>query len=219
MSEVPYPKAIIFDWDNTLVNTWPAITVALNKARATYGLETWGMEEARVKSARALRVSFPEWFGDDWEAAREIFYDCYNAEHVGRLVAMDGAESLLKFTCEKNIPALIVSTKKNILLNEEVDHMGWRHFFKSIIGSMDAPFDKPNRAPVDMALDQAGLAIDNKNIWFLGDTHADVECALRSGCRTVLVNNPNEAVRLGIKWSFSDCNEVKNALYNHLSSK
>ncbi len=217
MIRLPYPKAIIFDWDNTLVNTWPAITVALNKARSAYGLETWTVEEARVKSARALRVSFPEWFGDDWKDARDIFYDCYHKEHATRLVEMDGAESLLSAVQDANIPAVIVSTKKNTILNTEVDHMGWRPYFKAIVGSIDASHDKPHPAPVVMALREVGLKIGDEPIWFVGDTHADVECALRCSCMPVLVNNLSESICLGIKWSFSDCNEVKKTFISSLT--
>lgn len=219
MTEFPFPKAIIFDWDNTLVNTWPAITIALNKARAAYGLETWDVEEARLKSARALRVSFPEWFGDNWEDARDIFYESYNEEHTKSLEAIPGADSLLTFLKEEGIPAVIVSTKKNTLLNAEVDHMGWRSYFGAVIGSMDAPQDKPHHAPVDVALSLAGIEFKRKSIWFVGDSHADVECALRANCRPIIVNNAKESKRLGIKWSFSDCNALKKKLYSHSSSK
>lgn len=209
-----WPRAILFDWDNTLVDSWVAIADALNLTRSTFGLDTWTVDEARVKSARALRDSFPEWFGAEWENARDIFYARYNEVHAQLVRPMPGADDLLAFLTEGKIPLGIVSTKKNILLHEEVENLGWNRHFLAIIGSMDAPKDKPDRAPVDMALSQMGIALDNPSVWFVGDSHADVECALRSGCTPILIGPKAEAERLGIKGSFSDCNTMKNSLYS-----
>lgn len=212
--KVKLPEAILFDWDNTLVDSWVAITDALNLTRSTYGLETWAVDEARVKSARALRDSFPEWFGDEWEKARDIFYARYHAVHAQLVRPIPGAEELLAFLHEGKIPLGIVSTKKNILLREEVENLGWNHYFRAIIGSMDAPKDKPDPAPAIMALSQMGIVWNNSRVWFVGDSHADVECALRSGCTPILIGPKEEAERLGIKGSFSDCIAMKKTLYS-----
>jgi len=215
----PYPSAIIFDWDNTLVDSWGVITYALNKARSAYGLEVWSEEEARIKSAKPLSYSFPKWFGDDWEDARDIFYDSYKERNTDFIKAMNGAESLLNFIYEKNLPSMIVTAKNTMLLSEELNNFGWGKFFKSVVCSGDAENNKPNPDVVNMALNKAKIEYNRQNIWFIGDSHVDVECALRSGCMPVIVNNPNLSVKLGVKWCFSDCNEIKNALYTYSSSK
>ena len=215
MKNIPAPQAVIFDWDNTLIDNWGAITDALNKVRAMHGLETWTVPEARVKSARPLRVSFPEWFGDKWESMRDIFYDHFYAVHIEQLMVMKGALELLTFLHEQKIPMFIVSTKKNEILNKEVDHLGWRPFFKAIIGSMDCERDKPNRMPVDCALASVGMKADDPAVWFVGDTHADVECSLRSGCTPVLVGDIGVAQGLGLRLHFFDCNALKNWINNY----
>jgi len=209
----PFPKAVIFDWDNTLVDTWPAITSALNKVRAIHGLETWTCDEARIKSAKALRETFPLWFGDDWENMRDVFYDHYNHVHIEQLRAMPGAYDLLQWLAEKGLPLFIVSTKKNVLLNLELQHLGWRDFFVSVYGSLDTPKDKPNRMPVDAALEKGGLKADNPEVWFVGDAQSDVECALNSGCMPVMVSNLSYGQKIGVKLNFSDCFALKTALY------
>lgn len=202
---IPFPQAVLFDWDNTLIDNWDAITEALNKVRAMSDLETWTTPQARVKSARPLRVSFPEWFGDAWEARRDIFYAHFEAIHIEKLKIMAGAAELLTALDARAIPLFIVSTKKNVLLNKEIDHIGWRPYFKAIVGALDCPRDKPDRMPVDHALSMVGLKADNTANWFVGDTHADVECALRSGCTPVLMGGPAYAASLGIRASFPDC--------------
>jgi len=208
----PFPSAVIFDWDNTLIDNWGAITEALNKVRALHGLETWTVPEARIKSSRALRDSFPEWFGDKWEEMRDIFYTHFNSVHIERLTVMDGAPDLLEWLREHKIPLFIVSTKNNTLLNAEVDHLGWRSIFVSIMGSLDTPKDKPNRMPVDIALGRGGLQGDNPSVWFIGDAQSDVECALNSGCMPVMIHNIEYGKKIGVKLNFSDCFALKTAL-------
>jgi phosphoglycolate phosphatase len=208
----PFPKAIIFDWDNTLVDTWPAITDALNKVRSLNGLDLWSVEEARVKSVRALRDSFPEWFGDKWEEMRDIFYEHIHAVHLDRLQPKEGAEALLSYLFQQNIPMFIVSTKKNVILIREVEHLGWTRYFKAIVGSLEIEKDKPHRMPVDFALATEGLVADNPEMWFVGDSHADVECALASGVTPVLVGSLENGQKLGVRLRFSDCHYLKMGL-------
>lgn len=208
----PFPTAVVFDWDNTLIDNWDGITQALNKVRAMNGLETWTVPEARLKSSRALRVSFPEWFGDKWEEMRDIFYEHFHKVEFETLKTKSGAKELLDWLQSRQIPMVVVSTKQNVLLRAEAAHLGWTPYFRQMLGSLDAPKDKPDRAPVDMALAACNMKADNPSVWFVGDTHVDVECALRSGCTPALVGNLQHGCKLGVKCNFFDCFELKTAL-------
>ncbi|MDD2325462.1 MAG: HAD family hydrolase [Alphaproteobacteria bacterium] len=212
VTEITFPKAIIFDWDSTLVDTWPVITEALNKVRAIHGLETWTIEEARVKSARALRVSFPEWFGDWWETARDIFYQHIDENHIKLLKEMPGAGQILAYLNSRKIPLFIVSTKKNTLLGEEIKAMEWQKYFIAAVGSLDTPKDKPDRMPVDLALCKGGLKADDPAIWFVGDSHTDIACARNSGTTPVLIGDEATALKYNVKIYFKDCNTMETAL-------
>ena len=49
--DFPFPKALIFDWDNTLVDSWGAIGAAMNTTRETFGLtinEFYGQTECNM---------------------------------------------------------------------------------------------------------------------------------------------------------------------------
>jgi phosphoglycolate phosphatase len=65
---LPKPRAVIFDWDNTLVNTWPIIHDALNKTFAEHSLPLWEFEKTKARVRKSMRDSFPEIFGDNWQA-------------------------------------------------------------------------------------------------------------------------------------------------------
>ena len=79
---LPRPAAIVWDWDNTLVDGWAAIAAGLNAAFAAFGLPRWTVEEVRARVRRSLRESFPEMFGAEWERARDIFYAEVRARHL-----------------------------------------------------------------------------------------------------------------------------------------
>jgi phosphoglycolate phosphatase len=66
------PRAILFDWDNTLIDSWPTIHAATNVVLDAMGLPTWTLEEAKVRVRHSLRDTFPKMFGDRWEEANPI---------------------------------------------------------------------------------------------------------------------------------------------------
>ena len=71
------PRALIFDWDNTLVDTWPTIHEALRQTFNAMDLEPWTLAETRQRVRKSMRESFPELFGSRWIKARNIFYNAY----------------------------------------------------------------------------------------------------------------------------------------------
>ena len=70
ISHLKRPDAIIFDWDNTLVDTWPVIHAALFETFTAMGHVPWTLEETKARVALSMRESFPKLFGDRWAAAR-----------------------------------------------------------------------------------------------------------------------------------------------------
>ncbi len=216
MENNAFPKAVIFDWDNTLVDTWPVITEALNATRAAFGLETWTVDEARVKSARALRESFPEWFGADWEKARDMFYARFAEVHCEKLVAMSGAEELLAFLHEQGVPLFVISNKKSDYLHAEIAHLGWEKFFIRAVGAGEAEKDKPDPAVVELALSGTPFHANDPAIWLVGDTYADVTCAQAAGCTPILLHDSSIAEQYHVKMFFTDCHTMKTTLYNRV---
>lgn len=215
--DIKAPYAIIFDWDNTLVDTGDAIADALNTALRAYNLPPWDVERVKKNNVRSLRESFSEWFGNEWEQARKIFYDRYHQAHLQLLKPMPDAEALLDLLATTALPLFVVSNKRGEELRLEVEHLGWTDRFAAIVGSLDAARDKPARDPVDLALSRAELKA-NERIWFVGDTYGDVECARNAGCTPVLVHNTEEADLLGVALAFSDCQALQKLLYTLLNN-
>ncbi len=210
----PLPRAVIFDWDNTLVDSWGAIAEAINYARARYGLQTWNHEEIMANCTRSARESFPEWFGDKWEQAWEDYYNYFVKvrQRMG-INKAHGATELLEWLQENNIPAVVVSNKSGTYLRQEAVHLDWNKYFAAIVGAHDAPFDKPAREHADHALTLAGL-INGPDIWFIGDSETDVACARNAECCPVLIGTADHAKKLDVDRFFPDCQ----AVMEHLKS-
>ena len=56
------PKAILFDWDNTLVNNWEPIFFAYKKTLQALGLKKQSKEETLKNAKYSLRETFPRIF-------------------------------------------------------------------------------------------------------------------------------------------------------------
>jgi phosphoglycolate phosphatase len=214
------PRAVIFDWDNTLVDSWEAIREAMNTVLAHFGRPLWTMEQIHANCVRAARDSFPEWFGDRWQEASDVFYARFSAVQMANLSPLPGAEPLLKWLGEQNIPSCVVSNKNGSYLRREADVLGWNRYFASIVGSTDAPRDKPAREHADHALRLAGLE-GGDDIWFVGDSDADIACARNAKLTPVLIGNREFAQKLGVDLCVSDCRALLDLLCEaqHLSGK
>lgn len=186
MPELALPRAIVFDWDNTLVDTFPTIHAALNVVQGAMGVERWTLEEAHVRVRQSVRDVFPVMFGERWEEAREIFYRAFEEVHLRELRVLPGAGELLQQAGEAGIALAVVSNKTASYLRREAEHLGWSRHFHRVIGATDAARDKPAPDPVHMALDGLGIAA-GPEVWFVGDTDVDLECAHHAGCVPVLV--------------------------------
>jgi phosphoglycolate phosphatase len=201
------PQAILFDWDNTLVDSWATIHEALNFLMVTMERPLWTIGETRERVRLSLREAFPRIFGERWEEARDIYLSRFHAIHLERLTALPGRAQLLERLSNEGIFLGVVSNKTGSLLRRETDHIGWAARFGGVVGAGDAPLDKPDAAPVRLALEQSGVD-PGETVWFVGDTGIDMECARNSGCIPVLLGDGTSEQEFGVcppRLVFSDC--------------
>ena len=180
------PAAILWDWDNTLVDGWAAIQAGLNAAFRAFGLPEWDRDSVLRNVRRSLRESFPELFGAaHWEQARDIFYAEVRARHLAVLTPMPGAAAALEAAGALG-PQAVVSNKQGPLLRAEAAHLGWNRHFRALVGAGDAPADKPDPAPLLMAMAACGVS-PGATVWYVGDTALDMQAARAANCTAVLL--------------------------------
>lgn len=180
------PKAVLFDWDNTLVDSWPCIIEALNTTLTTMGHQPWTVAECHERVALSLRESFPPLFGDRWQEAQKMYLDSFAAVHLDRLTPFQESEILLQGLQRAGIYCAVVSNKTGRFLRAEVEHLGWGRYFSRLVGAGDATRDKPAADPVILALENSGIS-PGTDVWFVGDAAVDMQCAAHTGCIPVLL--------------------------------
>jgi phosphoglycolate phosphatase len=186
------PRALIFDWDNTLVDSWDAIHHALVVTFTTMGHEPWTLADTKAKVRRSLRDAFPAIFGERWDEARKLYLDTFTATHLERIAPAPGAEDLLAELAARGHYLAVVSNKTGPVLRREAAHLGWTKFFARLVGAGDAAADKPDPAPMRLALEGSGIEA-GETVWYIGDTAIDMECAANAGCHGVLIGVLDQA--------------------------
>jgi len=208
------PRAVLFDWDNTLVDSWATIHEALNFVMAAMEKPPWSLADTKEKVRLSLRESFPLHFGERWEEARAIYLDRFQAIHLEKLAPLHGREAMLQGLTGQGLYLGVVSNKTGELLRREVDRLGWTGYFGRVVGAGDCAVDKPACDPVHLALEASGVAA-GEAVWFVGDTAVDMECAANSGCVPVLLGDmsgPAEFSRFAPRLSFADERSLYRAL-------
>lgn len=181
-----FPRAVLFDWDNTLVDTWLICFEALNQTLIAYGHKPYTAEEFNQRPHASFKDSFPSIFEGKAYEAEQIFYQYVRSTPPEAIRPLPGAEKLLRYLFKKNAYVGIVSNKVGEILRQEVSYLGWEKYFSKVVGSRDTEADKPSPAPVFEALKGSAIKASH-DVWFVGDSSIDILCAHQSGCVPVSV--------------------------------
>ncbi|MDF2096183.1 HAD family hydrolase [Aquibaculum arenosum] len=183
---LPAPAAILFDWDNTLIDSWGTIHLALKDTFLAFGMTPWTLQEARERVRESARDAFPKLFGARADEAMTIFYDSFARRHLEGLQSLPGAQACLAALAQLSLPMGVVSNKAGPYLRREVEALAWSDYFGAVVGANDAIRDKPDAEPVRMALRSMEVE-PTSAVWFVGDTDVDLLCAANAGCTGVLL--------------------------------
>lgn len=182
------PQAVLFDWDNTLVDTWLTVFEAINTALTAVDKPRMTEAEYWNKPHLSMRDSAADLFGHHWARGIEVFYEHVEKFHLETIHVLEGAEILLHDLTNRGIYTGVVSNKDGRYLRKEVAHLGWDAHFKRVVGARDTKEDKPSSIPVLAALEDSRI-LPSHDVWFVGDSIVDVKCARESGCVPIVVGS------------------------------
>lgn len=171
-------RYVIFDWDNTLADTRPLLVAAINKVLAAYNLPEWECSKQKRNPNLSFQDNFPNIFGKLSKEAYQHYLEVYR-QTIKKVQPVKGAEKVINYFKQKNIPMLIVSNKDRGLLEAEVQKLYGVENFIKVVGGHEAARDKPYPEHGWFAL--KGLCLKNEispdKVWFVGDTAQDSTCA------------------------------------------
>ncbi|MGB0035603.1 MAG: HAD family hydrolase [Candidatus Acidiferrales bacterium] len=186
MKRLRFPaRAVLFDWDGTLLNSYAADARAYLAMFSAMGID-WNLQDlARHYSPNWYRVyraaRLPR---ARWDEADRHWTLAYNKEAPGLL---PGARSVLRML-DRNFLLGIVTSGNRTRVRRQLRHFELADYFAACVCGEDAPRKKPHPAPLELALTR--LRADPEECIYVGDTAEDIEMARRAGVRPIGVLGP-----------------------------
>ena len=179
------PDFLLFDWDNTLVESWHLIHQAMARTLRDFDLHPLTPEEIKVRVRLSGRDSFPAVFGDQAEQALE----CYRRHYSALDARPDPCAGVEAFLNRNTVPCGVISNKSHGALLAEVSALGWQAYFPlGLLGAGEAEADKP--APEVLEFFFRDDVVKNRGRgWYVGDTGVDVCFARNCGLVAVLIGD------------------------------
>ena len=209
-------KAVFWDWDGTLVDSFSFLHKTHNHVRGQFGMPTFTTEEFENYFGKPREKLYRDIYGvDNIEQAKEHF-EAFVLAHHHEIQPMNGAQKLLQTFYDIKLPMAVVTNKKGPLVEKEIKNHGWGHYFVTTVGAGEAEEDKPSPAPLLLAIEKSGLDIGSHEVLFVGDTENDVLCAHEAGSKIAFIEEDLEKHAIAKEYDallmFRNCDEFTDFL-------
>ncbi len=177
---VPTLKAIIFDFDGTLVDSYQAITASVNHVRAAHNLPPLSEPEVRRCVGRGPAYLLEHTVGGD-DLDKDMAR--YRAHHPSVLRSgthlLPGVSDTLRSLKESGLRLAVCSNKPRDFTRDLLDALSLAPLIEAVIGPEDADRIKPAPDMLLAALKQLHVAPDEA--LYVGDMVVDIETARAAG--------------------------------------
>ena len=193
------PKMVCYDWDNTLVNTFPITMVSMNELYKKYGLKELTVEDIFKINGYCFADVFTAVFGkENSEQIQEEYQMIYDNYAKNALQPISGALNTIKIMHEYEIKQVVISNKPSNIVKREAEEFGFAKYLSLIIGPNDTGYAKPDIRmfnPIYENFEFKEKWHHPDKLWFFGDAEADIDFAKNINARlfflgdSSLVNN------------------------------
>ncbi len=174
-------KALLFDFDGTLLNTNELIIQTFMHVLNERFPGQFSPKDCLKFIGPSLKQTFND-IAPGEEEALIAKYRAWNIEHHDELVSQyPDVVSTLEQLKAQGILLAIVSTKRNDTIDRGLSILGAAHLFDVRIGTDNVKNVKPDPEPVLLALERLG--VDKDDAIMIGDNSHDIEAGHRAGVR------------------------------------
>jgi phosphoglycolate phosphatase len=174
-------KAIIFDFDGTLMHTCglghKILKHILKKKNIQFNKSEW--EQLKIIFPLSAESLFIEW---DKE---------YTIKFPKKVIPYKGVLEILSLLNNKEIKLFIFSTKYSRHINKALSKFSVTSYFSEIIGKDYSGLTKPNPYAIQML--KKKYSLKNKEILLVGDSKLDLESANKAKVKFIqIIHNQNK---------------------------
>lgn len=188
MGEAAY-KAVLFDLDGTLIDTYQLILSSMRHSTRTYLGKDLSDEELMSLVGTPLDDQMIHFADGDVERGLELarVYREHNERvHDEVIREFAGVAEMLGRLKDAGIPLAVVTSKRHVLAMRGIRCCGLEGYLDFVIGPDDFPVHKPDPGPV--AEGCCRLGFDPSDCLYVGDSPYDIQAGNAAGCATVVVS-------------------------------
>jgi len=215
-------KSILFDFDGTLMDTWPGIETTL---RASFqALDIPVREEAITRALVGIPLMkvFEELLGDDpvgdipasADLAAQKYRELFPVVGMPGARPYNGVVRMLEELTMKERKLFLVTARNEAITKQMMEDHGLTGFFRWMRGEQEGEHPDGKAHMVAEVLQRFGL--DPGDCVMVGDRRYDIEAALANGMRSVGVTygygTEGELVDAGASLLVGSIEELKNEL-------
>jgi phosphoglycolate phosphatase len=171
---------VLFDFDGTLGDSYPAITASVNHVRALHGLGPLAEAEVRRHVGRGPEYLLRETVGRGDVTANIA---AYRAHHPSVLRTgtrlLPGSAEALRTLHGRGLHLAVCSNKPIGFTRQLLDYLDVAKYLETVLGPEDVARPKPAPDMLRAALDRLGVRADEA--LYVGDMTVDVETARAAG--------------------------------------
>ncbi len=187
-------KAVIFDLDGTLANTFDDLRSSIDDMRAAFGMGPISLEQMTSFINASLRgfaegglgITEPD---ETIEKAMQIYCDAYAKHYLEKTCAYDGLHELLADLRANGVHLAVYSNKMADYVVKICQKIYGTDTFEVLMGP-DGITPKPNPMGALLAAKKMGFA--PADVAYVGDSVTDMKTGLAAGMHTI-----------GVSWGFT----------------
>jgi phosphoglycolate phosphatase len=180
-------RAVLFDLDGTLVDSYAALAEAVNYARREHGLEELGEERIRGFVGDGLDRLLQRAFETNEipHGVQEAFESRYDEICCAESRVLQDVEATLDDLSGLDVAMAVCTNKPTFFSRKILEALGLARHFRAIVGPDLAGARKPDPQHLLRALDATGIC--TSQALFVGDMPIDVQAARNSGIDVAVV--------------------------------
>lgn len=204
------PDIILWDWDNTLVNTRAIAAKALRRLGKETNVSVSENDITEVIGGHLVDFWYRH-YGDNPLTELKRFIAYYQElNHAATL--FPETKEILSFVQESGIPQMVISNKNEDILIEEAERFGITSYFQKVVGTIGNGIAKPTKEFADFALGKEWP----KNILMIGDGQSDMQFAKTLGAFGLLIRDESIPTDFDYDKRVSNLSETLTFLKEHL---